>query len=117
MGTPMRYNFDPMTGQPLQSSAPITYSFLSQSSGMSFSTPDSPNVAGLPALSGLGKEECPLVVGSPSCSSQVVVGGMIPTVTVSSCAAEMTLSALPTTAPRVSTSCANVAGRNVFRVI
>ena len=41
---------------------------------------------------------------------------MIPTVTVSSSAAEMTLSALPTT-PRVSTSCANVAGRDVCRVI
>ena len=42
---------------------------------------------------------------------------MIPTVTVSSSAAEMTLSALLTTAPRVSTSCANVAGRDVCRVI
>ena len=42
---------------------------------------------------------------------------MIPTVTVSSSAAEMTLLASPTTAPRVSTSCANVAGRDVHRVI
>ena len=42
---------------------------------------------------------------------------MIPTVTVSSSAAEMTLLASPTTAPRVSTSCANVAGRDVCRVI
>ena len=42
---------------------------------------------------------------------------MIPTVTVSLSAAETTLSASPTTAPRVSTPCANVAGRDVCRVI
>ena len=117
MKTPMGYNFDPMMGQPLQLSAPNTYSFLSQPPGTSFSTPVSPNVAGLSALPGLGEEECPLVVGSPSCSSQVVAGRMIPTVTVSSSAAETTLFALPTTAPRVSTSCANVAGRDFHRVI
>ena len=116
-GTPMGYNFDPMMGQSLQPSAPNTYSFLSQSPGMSFYTPVSPSVAGLSALPGLGEEEHPLVVGSPSYSSQVVAGGMIPTVTVSSSAAEMTLLASPTTAPRVSTSCANVAGRDVHRVI
>ena len=57
------------------------------------------------------------MVGSPSHSSQVVVGGRIPTVTVSSSAAETTLLALPTMAPRVSISCANVAGRDVHRVI
>ena len=66
MGTPMGYNFDPMMVQPLQPLAPITYSFLSLSPGTSFSTPVSPNVVGLSALSGLGEEECPLVVGSPS---------------------------------------------------
>ena len=104
-------------GWPLWLLAPITYSFLSQSPGTSFSTPVSLNVAGLSASSGLSEEEHPLVVGSPSHSFQVVVGRMIPTVTVSSSAAEMTLSALPTTAPRVSTSCANVAGRDVCRVI
>ena len=117
MGTPMGYNFDPMMGQPLQPSVSNTYSFLSQSPGIPFPTPVSLNVAGLPALPGLGEEECPLVVGSPSHSSWVVVGKMIPTVTVSSCTAETTLLALPTSTPRVSTSCANVAGGDVHRVI
>ena len=117
MGTPMGYNFDPMMGQPLKFLVPSTYPLLSQPLGVSFSTPISPDVAGLSALSGLSGEECPLVVGSPSHSSRVVVGRRIPTVTVSSAAAEMTLSASPTMAPRVSTSCANVAGRDVHRVI
>ena len=83
MGTPMAYNFDPMTVQPLWPLAPITYSFLSQSPGTLFSTPVGLSVAAWSSLSGLGEEECPLVVGSPSHSSQVVAGGMIPTVTVS----------------------------------
>ena len=64
MGTPMRYNFDPMMGQPLQPLVPSSYSFLSQPLRASFSTPISPNVAGLSALSGLSEEEHPLVVGS-----------------------------------------------------
>ena len=110
MGTPTEYNFDPMMGQPLWLSASNTYSFLSQPPGTSFSTPVGLNVAGLSALAGLGREECPLVVVSPLCASRVVAGGIILIVTVSSSAAEMTLSASPTMAPRVSTSCANVAG-------
>ena len=70
----------------------LKYLFLSLPvTWTSFSTPVSPNMAGLSALPGLGKEEHPLVVGSPSCSFQVVAGGMIPTVTVSSSAAEMTV--------------------------
>ena len=117
MGTPMGYNFDPMMGRPLKLLVPSTYPLLSQPLGASFSTPISPDVSGLSALSGLSREECPLVVGSPSHSSQVVAGGRIPTVTVSSSAAEMTLSVSPTMAPRVSTSCANVAGRDVHRVV
>ena len=75
MGTPMGYNFDPMMGRPLKSLVPSTYPLLSQPLGVSFSTPISLDVAGLSALSGLSGEECPLVVGSPSHSSQVVVGG------------------------------------------
>ena len=90
MGTPMEYNFDPMMEQPLKLLVPSTYSLLSQPLGASFSTPISPDVAGLSALLGLSREECPSVVGSPCHSSQVVVGGRIPTVTVSSSAAEMT---------------------------
>ena len=66
MGTTMGYNFDPMMGQPLQLSVSSTYSFLSQSPGTPFPTPVSLNVAGLPALPGLGEEECPLVVEPPS---------------------------------------------------
>ena len=84
---------------------------------MPFPTSISPNVAGLPALSHLGKEEHPLVVEPPSHPSQVVVGGMIPTITVSSSAAETTLSALPRSTPMVSTSSANVTGEDVHKVI
>ena len=57
------------------------------------------------------------MVGSPSRSSQVVAGRRIPTVTVSSAPAETTLSALPNMAPRISTSCSNVTGGDVHRVI
>ena len=53
----------------------------------------------------------------PSHSSQVVAGRRIPTVTVSSSAAETTLLALPNTAPRISTSCSNMTGGDVYRVI
>ena len=57
------------------------------------------------------------MVGSLSHSSQVVVGRIIPTVTVSSAAAKTTLLALPNTAPRISTSCSNVTGGDIHRVI
>ena len=56
------------------------------------------------------------MVEPPSHPSQVVVGGMIPTITVSSSAAETTLSALPRLTPMVSTSSANVTG-DVHKVI
>ena len=69
VGTPMEYNFDPMTGQPLKLLISSTYSLPSQPLGASFSTPTSTGMAGLLALPGLSREECPLVVGSPSCSS------------------------------------------------
>ena len=58
-----------------------------------------------------------MVLEPPSQSSQVVVGGMIPTITVSLSAVETTLSALPRLTPRVSTSSFNVAGGDVCRVI
>ena len=45
------------------------------------------------------------------------MGRRIPTVTVSSATAETTLSALPNMAPRISTSCSNVTGGDVCRVI
>ena len=84
---------------------------------MPFPTSSSPKLVGLPALLGLDEEECPLVMEPPSHSSQVVMGGMIPTITVSSSAVETTLSALHRSTPRVSTSSANVAGGDVHRVI
>ena len=72
---------------------------------------------GLSAMPGLSREEHPLVVGSLSQSSQVVVGGRIPIVMLSSSAAETTLLALPMTAPRISTSCSNVMGGDICWVI
>ena len=69
MGTPMGYNFNPMMGRPLKSLVPSTHPLLSQPLGVSFSTPISPDVPGLSALSGLSGDECPLVVTSPSHSS------------------------------------------------
>ena len=66
MGTPMGYNFDPMMGRPLKLLVPSTHPLLSQPLEVLFSTPISPDVVGLSALSGLSEEECPLVVGSPS---------------------------------------------------
>ena len=117
VGMPTKYNFDPITGQPLKASIPSTYCLPSQPLGASFLTPTSPCITGLSTLPGLSQEEHPLVVGSPSRSSQVVVGGRIPTVTVSSATAETTLSASPNTAPRISTSCSNVTGGDVCRVI
>ena len=57
------------------------------------------------------------MVEPPSHLSEVIAGGMIPTITVSSSAAETTLSALPRSTPRISTSSTNVAGGGVHRVI
>ena len=57
------------------------------------------------------------MVQPPSHPLQVVAGGMIPTIMVSSPAAETTLSASPRSTPRVSTSSANVAGGDVCKVI
>ena len=112
----MGYNFDLIMGQPLLPSISSVYPFLSQSPGMPFPTSTSLNLVGLLALPRLGEEECLLVVGSPPHSSQVVVGSMMPIITFSLSAAETTLSASPRMIPRVSTSCANVAG-DVHRVI
>ena len=56
------------------------------------------------------------MVGSLSHSSRVVAG-RIATVTVSSATAETTLSASPNMAPRISTSCSNVTGGDICRVI
>ena len=56
VGTPMEYNFDPMTGQPLKLLISSTYSLPSQPFGASFSTPTSPGMTGLSTLPGLSKE-------------------------------------------------------------
>ena len=117
VGSTMGYNLDPMMGQPLQLSILSGYPFLSQSSGMLFPTSISPRLADLLALLDIDEEECPLVVEPPSHSSWVVMGGMIPTITVSSSVVETTLSTSPRSTPRVSTSSANVAGGDVWRVI
>ena len=57
------------------------------------------------------------MVGSTSHSSRVVTGERMQIVTVFPSAAETTLSSSPTTAPRITTSSSNVAGRDVCRVI
>ena len=57
------------------------------------------------------------MVGSTSHSSRVVMGERMQIVTVFPSAAETTLSSLPTTAPRISTSSSNVTGGDVCRVI
>ena len=66
VGPTMGYNFDLMMGQPLLPLISSVYPFLSQSPGTPFPTSTSPNLVGLLALPNLGKEEHPLVVGSPS---------------------------------------------------
>ena len=84
---------------------------------MLFSTSISTSLADLPALLDIEEEECLLVVETPFHSSQVVVGGMIPTITVSSSAVETTLSASPRLTLRISTSSASMTGGDVQRVI
>ena len=69
VGTPMEYNFDPMTGWPLKPLISSMYSPLSQPLGASFSTPTSLGMTGLSTLPGPSRKERPLVVGSPSHSS------------------------------------------------
>ena len=50
------------------------------------------SLADLPALLDTDDEECPpLIVEPPACSSQMVMGGMVPTITVSSSVAETTV--------------------------
>ena len=104
-------------GQPLWLLISSSYPFLSQSPGMLFPTSISPKLVDLPTLLDIEEEGCPLVVGPPSHLSQVVMGWMIPTIMVPSSAVETTLSASPRLTPRVSTSSANVAGGDVYRVI
>ena len=117
MGPPVEYNFDPITGWPLKASTPDIFSQSSQLQDVLLPTSLSPHVTGLLNLPRLNQEERPLVVGPPSRSSRVVVGRRVPTVTVSSSAAERTLSPSPNTAPRISTSSSNVTGEDTYRVI
>ena len=94
------------------------YSLLQSSNLQDVSAPTSisPCVTGLLNLPRLSQEECPLVVGPPSHSSRVVVGGRVPTVTMSSSAAKTTLSS-SNTAPMISTSTSNVTEGDAHRVI
>ena len=117
MGPPVEYNFDPITGRPLKASTPDLFSWSSHLRDVSVPTSSSPHVTGLLNLSGLSQEERPLVVGPPSHSSRVVVGGRVPTVTVSSSAVETTLSSSSNMAPRISISSSNVTREDVCRVI
>ena len=117
VGPPTGYNFHPITGWPLKASTPDIFSLSSQPWDVLLPTSTSPHVTGLSNLPGLSQEECPLVVGPPSCSSRVVAGRRVPTVTVSSSTAETTLSSSPSTAPRISTSSSNMTGGDVCRVI
>ena len=117
MGLPTEYNFDPITGWPLKASTPDIFSRSSQLQDVLLPNPISPHVTGLSNLPGLNQEERPLIVGPLSHSSRVVVGGRVPTVTVSSSAAETTLSSSPNMAPRISTSSSNVTGEDARRVI
>ena len=114
----MGYNFDPMTGQPLRPSISSPYSFLSQSPELLLSTSFGLSLVDLPGLLDVDDEgPPPLVVEPPAHSSHVVMGGMVPTITISSSVAETTLSASPRSSPRVSTSSASTVGRDVWRVI
>ena len=112
MGLPVEYNFDPITGWPLRVSTPDVFSW-----DASLPTSIIPWVMGLSNQPGLSVEERPLVVGSTSRSSRVVMGERMQIVTVFPSAAETSLSSLPTTAPRISTSSSNVTGGDVHRVI
>ena len=116
MGLPAEYNFNPITGQPLKASTPDILSWSSNLQDVSAPTSISLCVTGQPNLPGLSQEECPLVVGPPSHSSRVVVGGRVPMVTMSSSTAETTLSS-SNTAPMISTSSSNVTGGDACRVI
>ena len=116
MELPTEYNFDPITGWPLKASTPDILSWSSNLRDVLAPTSISPCVTGLSNLPGLSQEEHPLVVGPLSHSSRVVVGGRVPTVTMSSSAAKTTLSS-SNTAPMISTSSSNVTGGDAHRVI
>ena len=76
------------------------------------------SLADLPSLLDEDNEESsPLVMEPPAHSSHIVMGGMVPTITVSSSGAETTLSASPRLSPWISTSTTSTAGRDVQRVI
>ena len=112
------YNFNPMMGQPLRPSVSSPYSFLSQSPEMLLSTSFGLSLVDLPGLLDIDDEgPPPLVVEPPACSSHIVMGGTVPTITISSSVVETTLSASLRLSPRVSTSSASTVGRDVWRVI
>ena len=83
-GLTMGYNFDPMTGQPLRPSIPSSYPFLLQLPETLLSTSLNLSLVDLPALLDADDEEPPLVVEPPVHSSHMVMGWMVPTITVSS---------------------------------
>ena len=116
-GSLMGFNFDPMMGQPLRPAVPYSYPFMSQSSDMLLSASFCTSFTDMPPLIYEDDEETPLVVGPPSCSSCVVMSGMVSSVTVSLVGAETLLSASPRVNLRMSTSIASSAGQDTHRVI
>ena len=116
-GSVTGYNFDPMMGQPLRPTNPYSYPFMSQYSDILLSTSLHPSLADMPPLLDEKEDTSPLVVEPSSCSSHIVMSGMVPTVTISSAGAEMLLSSSPRANPRMSTSIAGPAKGDVQRVI
>ena len=110
MGPPAECNFDPIMGQPLRASTPVS---LQSSLPTSFSL----RVTSLSDLLRSSVEERPLVVGSASHLSRVVTGERMQITTVFPSAADTTLSSSATAAPRISTSSSNVVEGDTRRVI
>ena len=117
-GSTLGYNFDPMTGQPLRPVVPSSYPFLSQSLEILLSASLCLNLADMPPLLDKDDEEVPpLVVGTPSYLSHIVMSGTVPTVTVFSLGAETTLSASPRLSPWISTSTTSMVSQDIRRVV
>ena len=72
-----------MMGQPLRPTNPYSYPFMLQYSDILLSTSLCPSLVDMPPLLDEKEDTSPLVVEPPSCSSRIMMNGMVPTVTVS----------------------------------
>ena len=115
-GSAMGYNLDPVMGQPLRPTNPYSYPFMSWSLDMLISTSLCLNLMDMPPLLDKGEDTPPLVVEPPSCSSHIMMSGVVPTVTVSSAGAGTLFSSPPKANP-MSTSIAGPAKEDVWRVV